>query len=185
VPFGTSFPGVLAAARQGAAWAWTDVYRDLAPQVLGYLRASGAGDPEDLTGEVFLAVVRDIARFDGGEAQFRSWVFVIAHHRLLDERRRRNRRPETLVAVDPATDNRPGGNVEHEALDSLGVDNVRRIIERCVPDQREVLLLRIIAELSLAEVARVLGKTVGAVKALQHRGIAAVAREMSREGVTP
>jgi RNA polymerase sigma-70 factor (ECF subfamily) len=48
-----------------------------------------------------------------------------------------------------------------------------------------VLLLRIIAELSLAEVARVLGKSVGAVKALQHRGIAAIAKEMSREGVTP
>lgn len=185
MPFGTSFPGVLAAARQGAAWAWTGIYKDLAPQVLGYLRAAGAADPDDLTGEVFLGLVRDIARFDGDEAKFRSWVFVIAHHRLLDERRRRNRRPETLVAGDPRTDNRPGGNVEHEAIESLGVDAVRRIIERCVPDQRDVLLLRIIAELSLAEVARVLGKSVGAVKALQHRGIAAIAKEMSREGVTP
>ncbi|MGH2689756.1 MAG: sigma-70 family RNA polymerase sigma factor [Actinomycetota bacterium] len=184
MPFGTSFPGVLAAARQGAAWAWSGIYKDLAPQVLGYLRASGAADPEDLTGEVFLSLVRDIARFEGDEPNFRSWIFVIAHHRLLDDRRRRNRRPETLVAVDPGTDNRPGGNVEHEALESLGVDTVRRFIERCFPDQREVLLLRIIAELSLAEVAEVLGKTVGAVKALQHRGIAAVAREMSREGVT-
>ncbi|MGH2721076.1 MAG: RNA polymerase sigma factor [Actinomycetota bacterium] len=185
MPLGTSFPGVLAAARQGASWAWSGIYKDLAPQVLGYLRASGAADPENLTGEVFLAVVRDIARFDGDEAKFRSWVFVIAHHRLLDERRRRNRRPETLVAVDPGTDHRPGGNVEHEALDNLGVDAVRRVIDRCVPDQREVLLLRILAQLSLAEVAEVLGKTVGAVKALQHRGIAAVAREISREGVTP
>jgi RNA polymerase sigma-70 factor (ECF subfamily) len=167
VPFGTSFPEVLAAARQGAAWAWTGIYKELAPQVLGYLRASGAADPEDLTGEVFLGLVRDMARFHGDEAKFRSWVFVIAHHRLLDERRRRNRRPETLVAVDPGGDNRPGGNVEHEALDSLGTDTVRRFIERCVPDQREVLLLRIIAELSLAEVAEVLGKSVGAVKALR------------------
>lgn len=184
MPFGTSFPGVLAAARQGAAWAWTSIYKDLSPQVLGYLRAADSTDPDDLAGEVFLGVVRDIGRFEGDEAKFRSWVFVIAHHRLLDERRRRMRRPEMPVAVDPSTDHRPGGNVEHEALENLGTEAVRQIIDRCVPDQREVLLLRIIAELSLAEVARVLGKTIGAVKALQHRGIAAVAREMSRQGVT-
>jgi RNA polymerase sigma-70 factor (ECF subfamily) len=183
LPFGTSFPGVLAAARQGADGAWTSIYRDLAPKVLGYLRASGASDPEDLTGEVFLGVVRDIGRFEGDEAKFRSWVFVIAHHRLLDERRRRMRRPETLVPVDPGSDHRVGGNVENEAIGNLGTEAVQRIIDRCVPDQREVLLLRIIAGLSLAEVAHVLGKSLGAVKALQHRGVAAVAREISQQGV--
>jgi RNA polymerase sigma-70 factor, ECF subfamily len=184
VPFGGSFPGVLTAARQGASWAWASLYRDLAPQVLGYLRASGAADPEDLTGEVFLGLVRDIARFEGDESKFRSWVFVIAHHRLLDERRRRIRRPETPGSLDLTADQRPGGNVEHEALDNLGRQAVQACIDRCVPDQREVLLLRILGGLSLAEVAEVLGKSVGAVKSLQHRGIAAVAREMSRQGVT-
>lgn len=184
MPFGTSFPGVLAAARQGAAWAWTSIYRDLAPQVLGYLRASGASDPDDLTGEVFLGLVRDIGRFKGDEAKFRSWVFVIAHHRLLDDRRRRIRRPEARLPVDTAADRRPGGNVEHEAMEHLGREALQRIIDRCVPDQREVLLLRILGGLSLAEVAEVVGKSVGAVKSLQHRGIAAVAREMSRQGVT-
>ena len=184
MPFGTSFPGVLAAARQGTAWAWTALYRDLAPQVLGYLRASGASDPDDLTGEVFLGLVRDIARFEGDESKFRSWVFVIAHHRLLDDRRRRTRRPETPSSFDHAADHRTGGNVEHEALGNLGRQAVQALIDRCAPDQREVLLLRILGGLSLAEVAEVVGKTVGAVKALQHRGIAAVAREMSRQGVT-
>lgn len=183
MPFGASFHGVLTAARQGASWAWTSLYRDLAPQVLGYLRASGAADPEDLTGEVFLGLVRDIPRFEGDESKFRSWVFVIAHHRLLDERRRRIRRPEAGY-VDLSADQRPGGNVEHEALDNLGRQAVQACIDRCAPDQREVLLLRILAGLSLAEVAEVLGKSVGAVKSLQHRGIAAVAREMSRQGVT-
>jgi RNA polymerase sigma factor (sigma-70 family) len=184
VPFGETFPSVLAAARKGAAWAWASIYRDLAPQVLGYLRASGASDPDDLTGEVFLGIVRDISRFEGDEAKFRSWVFVIAHHRLLDERRRRMRHPETPVPIDPSSDHRSGGNVEHEAMGNLGTEEVQRIIERCVPDQREVLLLRVVAGLSLAEVAEVLGKTLGAVKALQHRGVAAIAREMSRQGVT-
>lgn len=184
MPFGTSFPGVLTAARQGASWAWTSLYKDLAPQVLGYLRASGAADAEDLTGEVFLGLVRDIGRFEGDESKFRSWVFVIAHHRLLDERRRRMRRPEVPGAFDLAVEQRPGGNVEQEALGNLGREAVQACIDQCVPDQREVLLLRIVAGLSLAEVAEVVGKTVGAVKSLQHRGVAAVAREMSRQGVT-
>jgi RNA polymerase sigma-70 factor (ECF subfamily) len=161
------------------------LYRELAPPVLGYLRASGAREPEDLTAEVFLGVVRDVHRFEGDESRFRSWVFVIAHHRLLDERRRLSRRPETLTASDETPEGRAGGDVEVEALENLGAEAARRFIERCAPDQREVLLLRILGALSFSEVAEVLGKTVGAVKALQHRGIAAIAREMSRQGVTP
>ena len=64
---GENFPGTLAAARIGSEWAWTGIYRDLAPAVLGYLRARRAHEPEDLTGEVFLQVVRDLPRFQGGE----------------------------------------------------------------------------------------------------------------------
>ena len=93
---GENFPGTLDAARTGADWAWTAIYRDLSPVVLGFLRARRAQEPEDLTGEVFLQVVRDLPRFAGSERDFRAWVFVIAHHRLVDEGRRRTRRPVDL-----------------------------------------------------------------------------------------
>ena len=75
---GPSFHSVLIAARAGGEWAWTRIYDDLAPVITGYLRARGAGEPEDLLGEVFLQAVRNLSSFDGDEGNFRSWIFTIA-----------------------------------------------------------------------------------------------------------
>jgi RNA polymerase sigma-70 factor (ECF subfamily) len=74
---GQDFNQILHAAHVGAEWAWTMIYRELAGPVLGFLRARGAADPENLTGEVFLQVVRDLDSFQGGERAFRTWVFTI------------------------------------------------------------------------------------------------------------
>jgi RNA polymerase sigma-70 factor (ECF subfamily) len=177
-----NFQTTLAAARQAAPWAWSAIYGELAPAVTGYLRANGVRDAEDVTAEVFLRVVQDLARFEGDEAHFRSWVFVIAHHRMVDDRRRSIRHPQTELRLE-TLEGRGHGNVEREAMDNLNTGTVQAIINRCAPDQREVLLLRVIGGLTLADTAEVVGKSVGAVKALQRRGVAAIAREFSREGV--
>ena len=179
---GESFSQILAAARTGAESAWTSIYHDLASQVLGYLRANKAEDADDLTGEVFLQVVRDLGRFEGGEKEFRAWVFTIAHHRLVDSRRRRARRPlESMVRVIAEEQ---GGDVEAEALANLGAERVHELIARLAPDQREVLLLRILGGLKVSEVAEAQGKSQGAVKALQRRGLALIERTLAKEGVT-
>ena len=73
---GAAFPAVLAGARQGVSRALEAIYRDLAPSVLGYLRGLGAREPEDLTSDVFVGVVRGLGRFVGDERAFRSWVFA-------------------------------------------------------------------------------------------------------------
>jgi len=176
------FETVLAAARAGADWAWAALYRDLAPGVAGYLRSRGAAEPDDVTGEVFLQMVRDLPRFSGGERELRAWVFTIAHHRLLDDRRSRGRRPVEPVGSDLAP---PGGapGADDEVLDSLGEARVRRVLGSLSADQQAVLALRILGDLTVEEVARVLGRRVGAVKALQRRGLAAARREIEREGV--
>ncbi|MGH2767421.1 MAG: RNA polymerase sigma factor [Actinomycetota bacterium] len=177
---GEDFPSIIAAARQGAEWAWTAIYRALAPPVLGYLRARGAADPEDLMGEVFVHLVRGLARFEGDEPAFRSWTFLIAHHRLLDERRRLVVRPDEPCSHEAMVSHGPNGNVEEEAIDGLSTGRVRRVIDALSPDQREVMVLRIIASLTLEEVARALGKSPEAVKALQHRGLEQIRKEISR-----
>ena len=84
---------LLAAAQSGAEWASDRISKELAPRVRGYLVSLGADDPDDLLGEVWLQVARNIGSFTGDEAGFRSWVFMIAHHRAIDEYRRRTRRP--------------------------------------------------------------------------------------------
>src|SRR3954470_22954958 len=112
-----AFEDVLGAARAGAEWAWERIYAELSPRVAGYLRALGAGDPEDLVGEVFLQVVRGLDGFEGDEAAFRTWVFTIAHRRLVDDLRRRRRRPPGPSLEDvpePA-----GGDVRDEAVAGL------------------------------------------------------------------
>ncbi len=180
---GANFSHILSGARAGAEWAWTSIYADLAPVVLGYLRAQGAAEPEDVTGEVFLHVVRDLDRFEGDEPAFRSWVFVIAHHRLLDDVRRSKRRPVEPMAEVPTEVTRVA-DVEAEVLQTLATERVRRIIEGLSPDQRDVLLLRVLGGLTVAEVAEAVGKRPGAVKALQRRGLTAIRHALDREGVT-
>ena len=177
------FPHILQAARTGAEWAWASIYRDLSPTVLGYLRAQRAREPEDLTGEVFLQLVRDLARFKGTESEFRAWVFTIARNRLVDEGRRRARRPVELARDAPATADE-SADVETQVLRAAASDRVRRIIEQLGPEQRDVLLLRILGDLTVEQTAQVVGKSPGAVKALQRRGLAAITSALSREGVT-
>src|SRR5436190_1573715 len=176
------FTSLLESARQGSEAAWQELYDGLAPVVLGYLRANSAPDPEDVLSEVFLQVARDIATFDGEEKGFRSWVFTIAHHRLIDARRHSARRPVDLAAEPPEPTDRADDAAE-EALARIGAEEVHRVLAAISEDQRAVLLLRVIGDLSIDDVAKVVGKRPGAVKALQRRGLAAVKRELARKGV--
>ncbi len=177
------FETTVAAARAGAEWAWRDLYRDLAPPVLRYLRARGAPEPEDLTGDVFVQVVRKIGQFSGDADDFRGWVFTIARNRLIDTARSRLRRP-----VDPASDEvlvaaGGSGDTEDLALERLASGEVRRAIDDLSPDQQDVVLLRLVAGLSISEVAAALGKKPGAIKSLQVRALASLRRNLP-EGVS-
>ena len=142
------------------------IYRDLAPAVLGYLRSQHVREPEDVLGEVFLQVARDLGRgrFKGDDAALRRWVFSIAHNRAMDAHRKRARDrsdPSAEVADTRAVD-APGDPVDPELVEALTALSA---------DQREVVLLRFLADLPLETVAKVTGRTTGAVKALQHRAL--------------
>jgi RNA polymerase sigma-70 factor (ECF subfamily) len=144
------------------------IYRQLAPAVLGYLRAQRAVEPEDLLGEVFLQVARDLPRFSGDEDALRRWVFTIAHHRLIDDRRRRARRP--LVSDNEIPD------VAAPELPETADPALLAALEQLTPEQREVVLLRFIGDLPLEAVATMTKRKVGAVKALQHRALEQLGR---------
>lgn len=170
---------LVAAARAGHAWALTEIWQRHSPAVLGYLRGRGVPDAEDMTSDVFVSVFERIGKFHGDDSDLRAFVFTIAHHRLVDDVRRRTRRGPA-VAYDADADARTHPSAETEALDRLTDRRVRELLEELSPDQREVLLLRVIADLSLEQTADVVGKRVGAVKALQHRALAALRRLMEQ-----
>jgi RNA polymerase sigma factor (sigma-70 family) len=181
--FGGRFDEVLAAAQRNERWALEHIYRVLGGVVTGYLRSQGAVEPEDLTSEVFVAVLRNLGRFRGDEAGFRAWVFTIAHRRLLDERRWQARHPAVALDGDREAHLPAADDVAEAALASLAVARVRDLCGRLAPDQRDVLLLRLVGRFTVDEVADLLGKSPGAVKALQRRGFRAVARLLEGEGV--
>ncbi|MEX1047671.1 MAG: RNA polymerase sigma factor [Actinomycetota bacterium] len=184
---GSGFGDILDSARRGDERSLEVLYRDLAPAVLGYMRGQRAAEPDDLTSEVFLAVARGLGRFRGDEAAFRSFVFTIAHRRLIDERRRLHRSKEFPVdAATLAETHTPGtaGDAEQEALDRLGRRWVDEALATLTDEQRAVILLRVVADLPVLEVARILGKPEGAIKALQRRGLRFLARTIEPEGVS-
>lgn len=172
---------MLVAAQTGTGWALERIWRAYSARVAGYLRLHGATAPDDLTSEVFLGAFRSIGTFRGDEAAFRSWLFTIAHRRLQDSRRAAARRPapQPIEAHEPP----PAGSAEVEALRREAEVRVRHLCDRLVPDQRDVLLLRLVGGFTVEEVATALGKSPGAVKALQRRGLEALRRILSAEGV--
>jgi RNA polymerase sigma factor (sigma-70 family) len=180
----SEFDNILQAARAKESWAWEAIYRNLSPIVLGYLRTRNASEAEDLTGAVFLGVVTEISRFEGDERAFRTWVLTIAHRRLVDSHRHRGRSLEEIRSELPEKAVLTG-NVESEALERLDTEHVRRLLASLSPDQQDVLLLRILGDQTIDEVAKILGKRRGAVKALQRRGVAALRRRLIALGRTP
>ncbi|MCA4135114.1 RNA polymerase sigma factor [Arthrobacter sp. M4] len=163
---------------------FTDVYRTFAPSVAGYLRASGVADPEGVTNDVFLALFPRLKGVHGGEQGLRTLIFSIAHARSVDHHRRRRRSP-SVVEYDSERDKRLTSSAEDEALEGSPDGNALAMLDGLSDDHREVLRLRIIAELTVNQVAEIMQKTPGAITQLQHRAMKSL-RELYRSanGVT-
>jgi RNA polymerase sigma-70 factor (ECF subfamily) len=173
-----NFTAVLAAAQQGAAWASKSIWVEYAPAVSAFLVARGSAEPDDLTSEVFLAVFDTLPAFRGGESEFRSFVFSIAYRRLVDELRKRSRRgPHD--EWDDARDPRHSASAEAVALDRLGESSALSLLEGLAEDQRNVMVLRVIADLTVEQIAVILNKRPGAVKALQRRALEALRKKVA------
>ena len=179
--FGEQFGSVLAAARTGAEWALAALYREFQPGLLRYLRAQEPNEGEDLVTETWLGAAAGLERFQGDEWAFRRWLFTIAQRRLIDHRRRRERSPSAGVNLDGFGE-RPGpDDTEGAVIAADETEAALARIEALPPDQREVILLRVLAGLDVAEVAEILGKKPGAVCVLQHRALQRLAEQLARE----
>jgi RNA polymerase sigma factor (sigma-70 family) len=170
-------PAQLRAARTGEAWALQALFAWLGAPVRGYLRANGA-EADDLASEVFVRAFRAVRTFEGDEADFRSWVFRIARNVLIDERRRAKRQPMTVALSPSSSDNLSGGDAEREAMASLGEAELRRVLSQLTNEQRDVLLLRVLGDMTVDQAAAVMGRRPGAIKALQLRALAAARRQL-------
>jgi RNA polymerase sigma-70 factor, ECF subfamily len=164
---GLSFPTVLAAAQRGDEQAFAVLWRNLQPAVLRYLQVAAPMAAEDLAADAWVSVIRGLRRFVGDEQQFRAWVFTAARHRALD------------LAVEQAASDDP-------AVEAVAAESTRAaltLIAELPPHQAEVVALRVLGGLQVAEVARIVGKRPGAVRVLAHRGLRRLAQRLEAAGL--
>jgi len=160
----------LHALKGNNAELFSAVYQAYAGPVLGYLTAKGVSDPEAITQDVFLAVLPRLDEIRGGASGLRTFVFSVAHARMVDEHRKQSRAPEHHE-FEPERDPRESGSAESEAMGLLAPHEVMKLLDYLGDDQREVLALRIVAGLTVEQVADIMGKSAGAVKQLQRRAL--------------
>jgi len=174
---------LLDRARSGDESAFSAVYRDLQPRLLRYLQVQSPGLAEDVAADTWLEVARAMGGFAGDSTAFRSWVFAIARNRLVDAIRRSARRPVHLVDDTAELEALAGaGDLDDAGARAEAYEATQRALAlvRTLPaDQAEVVMLRVLAGLEPAEVALLVGKPVGNVRVLAHRGLRRLARSLA------
>ncbi|WP_309081411.1 RNA polymerase sigma factor [Zhihengliuella sp.] len=172
---------VLEQARRGESAALTLIYQSLAGQVTGYLTAKGVEDPDGAAQEVFLTVFSRLAEVTGGVDGLRRFTFSVAHARMVDATRARARAPH-VVEYDAGADPRLEQSPQDALLDQLESSHLNRVLDSIAADQRDCILLRVVAGMSVDETAEILGKSAGAVKQLQRRGLLAMRKSLEEAG---
>src|SRR5262245_6130628 len=142
---------LIARARAGDEDALAQIWRELNPLLLRYLRGRIGAGADDLAAQTWLDATRRLSDFEGDDTDFRRWLFTIARRRLIDELRRRERRPEHPVWPPPAL---PADGAEVERVDDL--TNALALIRRLPPDQADAVLLRVVSDLDVEQVALVM-----------------------------
>lgn len=160
---------VIRRAQQGDRDALGDLWRSYQHLLLRYFRGKGMREPEDLASVVWLEVASSLARFDGDEPDFRRWLFTIAARRRIDDIRSSRRRSDRLELVDARPSHAP--SAADEADRAAALDTALAVIRSLPPDQAEAVLLRVVADLSVTEVAEIMRRSEGAVRVLVHRGL--------------
>ena len=180
---GGAFGVTLASARTGDEEAFARIFRDVQPALLRYLRVI-ATDPEDVAGETWVQVVAGLRRFRGEEQDFRAWLFTIARNRAADAGRSRARRPAVPLDMTEAEHQPTTPDAADRALETLSTQTTMALIRSLPPDQAEIIVLRVVAGLDTADVARIVGKTPGAVRVAAHRGLRRLAGQVAQAGGT-
>jgi len=180
---GAAFGDTLARAQAGDGPAFACIFRDIQPALLRYLRVI-TPDPEDVAGDTWVQVVAGLGGFRGEEQAFRAWLFTIARHRAADAGRSRARRPVVPLETSGAEDQLTAPDTADLALEAVSARAAVAMIATLPAEQAEIIMLRVVAGLDTADVARIVRKSPGAVRVAAHRGLRRLAGQAERMGVT-
>lgn len=166
----------LLSAQRGDEDGFRQLYRDMQPRLLRYLRALVAEDAEDVASEAWMHICRGLPKFDGDLDDFRGWATTIARNRAVDHLRRVGRRPSSGAQVEALAHLPTDLDTADAALATISTDAALALIAELPPDQGEAVLLRVVIGLDAKSAADVLGKRPGAVRTAAHRGLNRLAR---------
>ncbi len=175
---------MLAAAQDGDEEAFTQLWLDGNAALLRYLRVIAPEAAEDIAADTWVQVIRGLPRFRGDEAAWRAWLFTTARRRTIDKARRRSRRPEQPIQDVPASELPAAGDAADIALEHLSTRTAIALLADLPPQQAEVILLRVVAGLDTEAVAKLVGRSPGAVRVAAHRGLRRLAQILTEAGVT-
>jgi RNA polymerase sigma-70 factor, ECF subfamily len=172
----------LSDARAGNQAAFAELYRDAQPRLLRYAASIVGQDAEDVTGEAWLQIARDLHRFDGNLMGFRGWTVQIVRNRAMDHLRVAQRRPST--PLEEFLLDRPADfDTAARAAENLTTRAALGLIAQLPRDQAEAVLLRTVVGLDGPTTAAVLGKRAGAVRVAAHRGLKALGRLLDQQHI--
>ena len=162
-------------AKQQDQQAFAQLYEEHFDKIYRYvaLKIGDKTEAEDMTQQVFLKALQSISSFKWKGIPFSAWLFRIAHNQMVDYLRKKKKRPVTLLDESLVSSGRDS-NPQLMAERSVDIEQLLSATQRLTEAQREVISLRFTGELSTAQVAKIMGKSQGAVKALQHSAIVAL-----------
>jgi RNA polymerase sigma-70 factor (ECF subfamily) len=157
--------------------AFAQLYEEYFDKIYRYvtLKLGDEMEAEDVTQQVFLNTLQSISSFKWKGVPFSAWLFRIAHNQVVDYLRKKKRATLPLDESLPTSN----GNPQQVTERKLDIERLLSATRRLTEAQREVISLRFTSELPIAEVARVMGKSEGAIKALQHSAILALRQALA------
>jgi RNA polymerase sigma-70 factor (ECF subfamily) len=161
-------------AKEGEQEAWAQLYEHYAPAIYRYIyfRVGDAQLAEDLQADVFVRMLEGLQRYEDRGWPLSAWLYRIAHDKTIDSMRRSRKRQ--YIPLEAWSDSYDG---PEQGIDTrLACEELLGKLNELTEDQRQVIQLRFLADLPIQKVAQHLGRTEGSVKALQHRGLNALAR---------
>lgn len=177
-----SEPDLVARARQGEPQAWAEIYDEFFTRIFRFVlfKVGDQAEAEDLSSRVFLKAIESAGSFRWQGVPISAWLFRIASNLVTDHYRKAASQSRYLEK-EKAMGRNPGDSAEDTAILAIEHEEVRRAMARLTPAQQEVINLRFSAELSTAETARALKKSIPAVKALQHSAMVNLRKIMAKE----
>ena len=168
---------VLASAKSGDQVAFTQIWHELNPRVARFVQFKtyqSRIDFEEVVSETWLGVAKDIRNFDGDFKELTSWIFTIARNRIVDAARKRDRSIDSNDLSAEAFWVPGSTDIEGDYQAAEGVQEIVSLINQLPPAQAEVILLRVVSDLSVEETAKILKKKANSVRVLSHRGLASL-----------